>query len=361
MMGNLPLDPISDILSRLPVKHLLRFRCVSKLWRSLIDNPDFIKLHLRHSCSSHSNQTLIFKSSDLHAADLSCLAAFAKLEHPLMSYNHGIKIFGSCDGLLCICNIVEDMAIWNPSTRKYQLLPSLGSCNRYVYGFGHDPIADDYKVVKIIQPRKALESEVKVYSLKRNRWRKILDIPRVFSFPRSNGVYARGALHWVLTRKDQLPEENVIVALDLGSENYREVQQPEYEHERFQLDVGVLGGCLCAIANYHDVRVDVWLMKEYGVNESWSRLFSIAKEEIIGSLRFVKPLAYSRNGDQVLLEHDNIDLFWYDVKKEKKVDDVRVPGVHFSHETEVCLQSLVSLNVDRRQHNGEDDEDFKKM
>ncbi|XP_022723214.1 F-box protein CPR30-like, partial [Durio zibethinus] len=365
MMGNLPLDIIADILSRLPVKHLLCLRCVSKLWRSLIDDPDFIKLHLRQSLKSHTNHTLILKMSDLHAADLACLGPFAKLEQPLMSYNQGIKILGSCNGLLCISNIVEDMAIWNPSTRKHRVLPSLGYCKGYVYGFGHDPITDDYKVVKIMQlggvDGKALESEVKVCSLKINRWRKIQDIPCVYSFPVADGVFATGALHWVLTQKVQLSEKNVIVALDLGAENFREVPQPEYKDKIFQLNVGVLGGCLCAIANYDHVRVDLWVMKEYGVKESWTKLFSIASEEVIGSLRFVKPLAYSRSGDQVLLEHDNINLFWYDLKKKKKVNDVWIPGMPHTYETEIWLQSLVSLDVNRRQHDGEDNKGIKKM
>ncbi|XVF28010.1 hypothetical protein REPUB_Repub14bG0158900 [Reevesia pubescens] len=194
------------------------------------------------------------------------------------------------------------MAIWNPSTRKHQVLPSLGSSNGYVYGFGHDPITDDYKVVKVMQLRgiggKALESEVKVCSLKRNRWRKIQDIPCAFSFPRANGVFAGGALHWVLTQKVQLSEENVIVALDLGVENYREVPQPEYTDKGFQLNVGFLGGCLSAMANYGDVRVDLWVMKEYGVKESWTRLLSVAREQVIGSLGFVKPLAYSESEEE---------------------------------------------------------------
>ncbi|XWS19313.1 hypothetical protein CRYUN_Cryun31cG0004600 [Craigia yunnanensis] len=152
------------------------------------------------------------------------------------------------------------MAIWNPFTRKHQVLPSVDSCNGHAYGFRHDPITDDYKVVKIMQlgrvDGKALESEVKVCSLKRNRWRKIQGIPYQFSFPGANGVFASGALHWVLTQKVQLSEENVIVALDLGAENYREVPQPEHNDKRFPLNVGVLGGCLCAVANYGDVRVE---------------------------------------------------------------------------------------------------------
>ncbi|TYI23689.1 hypothetical protein ES332_A06G182300v1 [Gossypium tomentosum] len=364
MKANLSLDLIADILSRLPVKHLLCLRCVSKLWRSLIGDPDFINLHLRHSLDSRTNHTLILKNTDLHAADLASLGPFAKLEHPLMSYNHGVEIQGSCNGLLCIRNIVEDMAIWNPSTRKYQVLPYLGSCKGYVCGFGHDPIADDYKVVKIIQlggaDGKPLESEVKVCSLKRNRWRKIQDIPCVSSFPVANGVFASGALHWILTQKLDLSEENTIVALDLATESFREVPQPECERMIYQLNVGVLGGCLCVVANHGDARVDLWVMKEYGVKESWTILFSLASEDVIGSLRFLKPLAYSSCGNQVLLEHDKINLFWYDLEK-KKADDVWVPGMPFSYETEVCLQSLVSLNVKRRKQNGEDNRDIKKM
>ncbi|KAK6269135.1 hypothetical protein QUC31_013295, partial [Theobroma cacao] len=364
MMGNLPLDLIADILSRLPVKYVLRLRCVSKAWRSLIGDPDFIKLHLRHSLESRTNHTLILKSSDLYAADLACLGPFAKLEHPLMSYNHGVKILGSCNGLLCIRNIVEDMAIWNPYTRKHQVLPSLSSCNAYVYGFGYDTVSDDYKVVKIMQlggvDGKALESEVKICSLKRLAWRRIPDIPCIFSFPGVNGVFASGALHWVLTHKVQLSEENVIVALDLAAEKYREIPQPEYIDKRFQLDVGVLGGCLCAIANYDDVRVDLWVMKEYGLKESWTRLFSVAREEVIGPLRYVKPLAYSRSGDQVLLEHNSMNHFWYDLK-ERKANDVWFDDMRFSCETEICLQSLVSLYVNRRQLNREDNGDIQKI
>ncbi|ONI13668.1 hypothetical protein PRUPE_4G236300 [Prunus persica] len=39
-------DIILENLSRLPVKLLCRFRCVSKSWRSLMADPDFVKIHL---------------------------------------------------------------------------------------------------------------------------------------------------------------------------------------------------------------------------------------------------------------------------------------------------------------------------
>lgn len=39
----LPLDVVANMLSRLSVRSLVRFRCVCKQWRSLISDPIFIK------------------------------------------------------------------------------------------------------------------------------------------------------------------------------------------------------------------------------------------------------------------------------------------------------------------------------
>ncbi|XP_059624633.1 F-box/kelch-repeat protein At3g23880-like [Cornus florida] len=51
---NLPHDIIVQILSRLPVKSLLQFRCVCKSWCSLISDSHFVKTHL--SCMSRTDE-----------------------------------------------------------------------------------------------------------------------------------------------------------------------------------------------------------------------------------------------------------------------------------------------------------------
>ncbi|XP_021853486.2 F-box protein CPR1-like isoform X2 [Spinacia oleracea] len=47
-----------------------------------------------------------------------------------------------------------------------------------------------------------------------------------------------------------------------------------------RVGLGILDGCLCLSISYNkvcDSDFDVWVMKEYGVAESWTKLISIAK------------------------------------------------------------------------------------
>ncbi|EXC19892.1 F-box protein [Morus notabilis] len=86
MVNALPWEIIMDILCRLSVKDLLRCRCVSEPWRSLIDDPDFIKLHLNHSKQANSNlATVTSGHSGFFWVDLDALGA--GVNHPF-GYNN---------------------------------------------------------------------------------------------------------------------------------------------------------------------------------------------------------------------------------------------------------------------------------
>jgi len=55
----LPNDLISEVLSFLDVKFLVRLRYVSKSWKTLISDPVFVELHLKRSASQNPLFTLI--------------------------------------------------------------------------------------------------------------------------------------------------------------------------------------------------------------------------------------------------------------------------------------------------------------
>ncbi|KAL5787349.1 hypothetical protein ACOSP7_004298 [Xanthoceras sorbifolium] len=52
-MVKLPEDMIIEILSILPVKSLIRFRCVSKSWYALVRSSSFISKHLKNDHNIH--------------------------------------------------------------------------------------------------------------------------------------------------------------------------------------------------------------------------------------------------------------------------------------------------------------------
>ncbi|KAH7836720.1 hypothetical protein Vadar_004760 [Vaccinium darrowii] len=212
---------------------------------------------------------------------------------------------------------------------------------------GYDPVSDDYKVVRFIQfygqdVWDSFDSEVKVYSMKSHSWRRIQDFPYYLRYKRSYGELVGSALHWVVSRKPESDVANLIAAFDLTSEEYRLVPQPEFSEKDFHMNIGELEGCLSILCNYIQVRVDVWVMKDYGVKESWTKLFSVAQPEVIRSFEFVIPLAYSKCGSKVLLVQDNKKLVWYDVA-HKKVKKIKARGIPDYFESFLFVESLVPL------------------
>ncbi|XP_057476187.1 F-box protein CPR1-like [Actinidia eriantha] len=361
-MSQLPEEVLADILSRLPVTQLLRFRCVSASWRALIDGPDFIKLHLNRSIETRTNRGLILREDNhLFEVDLDSLHGGGGVQpeqidhHPLWCQDYGIEVWGSCNGLVCLSNSLDTLTLWNPSTRRSLRLPYASIEFQYpsrnheirIYGFGHDIVSNDYKVVRIVKIKgvddDSFDYEVKVYSLRSKSWHRTGKFPRYQSLKRTAGVLASNALHWVVTEESEIPMADLIVAFDLGSESYRLVPQPECSDKNFYLYLQSLGGCLSLLCNYFLDRVDVWVMRDYGVKESWNKLFSVAQSSVIRPFQYVRPVAYSRSGGEVLMEQDSSKLIWYDLK-QKRVKNATVRGLKELTQAEEWVGSLVPLD-----------------
>ncbi|XP_047339493.1 F-box protein CPR1-like [Impatiens glandulifera] len=204
-MSLIPDEILPDILCRLPVKCLLRLRCVSKFWLALISSSHFVKLHLSRSVQTKNNLRIFMWKDNIYRVDfdplnegflppvavdylpLSCLVMSLIMEMRFADYDGGILLCGSCDGLLCLSNTISinTVLLWNPSTGKSIKLPypSVDLRDKYeiiyncTYQFGYDNTNDDYKVVRMVLYSNILrvgshDYELNVYSLKSNLWHK---------------------------------------------------------------------------------------------------------------------------------------------------------------------------------------------
>ncbi|KAI9127324.1 hypothetical protein K1719_001883 [Acacia pycnantha] len=98
---------IINILEWLPVKSILRFRSVCKDWNNLFKTQSFIAKHASHS--SHESPFLLFHAYDYNYKRPSLRLLNQKMETAEVlslpwkyCFNHGRRIIGSCNGLLCV-------------------------------------------------------------------------------------------------------------------------------------------------------------------------------------------------------------------------------------------------------------------
>lgn len=219
-------------------------------------------------------------------------------------YHHDVLIVGSCNGIVCVY-IFGEIFFWNPSIKKSRKLPNFGpkleGNGLVLYVYGYDESDDDYKVFRFLTSEDVSGRNEKiwvdVYSRNTDSWRRIENFEGVLS---GQGVYfVRGKLHWTLGTGVEK-----IVSFDLGNETYGAVELPKCEGGYFDLTLGELGGCLSVLCFYENRRVDVWIMREYGVKESWTKVVLVPVVNDLGYEMFHKTIFLAKNS-QILLHFGN--------------------------------------------------------
>ncbi|XP_057247359.1 F-box protein CPR1-like [Beta vulgaris subsp. vulgaris] len=271
-LPSLHFDLIHKILLWLPATSLVRLKCVSKSWYHVINSPDFIKLNLSHSLKSNSNKSLILYAHNslysLYFHDLSCRVTELPYHQVMANFaspqQHDFKVTGSCNGLICFRFRDNNLALYNPATRACKVLPQLNFKRLSSEAeFFYDCMSDDYKVLRFAELRNPRETFL--YSLKINAWERILGPPwdwhwKSVKFP---GILVNNTLHWM----DR--EHKDIKCFDLSTRRYYVLLLPKKVSPTYFPLLAVLKGELFVVTYYFDI----WVMKEYGVEESWTRLF----------------------------------------------------------------------------------------
>ncbi|KAL6200611.1 hypothetical protein ACLB2K_030392 [Fragaria x ananassa] len=319
---DLPEDIVLNILCRLPVKSLIRFTCFSKRWRSIIiSDSQFARTTFQLASQNRTlRQRLLLCTNPDHEDNgpprFQCLG---NLRVPRFGGNSMVQslsltpevetarvMLASCNGLVVLGqrlrSFFTNLSLWNPSTGFHRKIPSPvfsmkegTNSSSVAYGFGHVMATDEYKLVFF----ELLDLAVHIFSTRDMSW-KVIRAPHssfpgygmsIFtprsSFPEYNGVpllVSNGACHWV---RNWVPEP-AIYAFDLAEEEFSKLSlplalMPELPNGLYvrQIYTQVLReGCLCVWTWNCYGYAEFWEMKEYGVPESWVKLFHFSVRDL---------------------------------------------------------------------------------
>ncbi|KAM7498139.1 hypothetical protein LguiA_022553 [Lonicera macranthoides] len=256
---NLSEELMITILVRLPVKSLLRFKCVCKYWYALIQSPKFVSNHYHHPTN---RSRLIVRHIARPIDDCNTYTSNSTREYALSMFNETLTpglycdilhfrscrytLLGPIDGLFLLHNYDNNrVAIWNPATTEFKFLPNpsfdfppISHSFEHIFGFGLDLSTNEYKVVWIIVSFPHLPNEAALYSFATNSWRYI---GYVFKKPtssgkywringgyqcKSNATYLNGCFYWLLLLDMEFKYK--VLLFDMGDDEFREVNVPAY-------------------------------------------------------------------------------------------------------------------------------------
>ncbi|KAF8675799.1 hypothetical protein HU200_047288 [Digitaria exilis] len=311
---------VTEISVRLPVKSLLRFKSVCKAWRSIINDPVFVRAHLLHSASKwEQNQCFIisphtldrvipgepwpttfsnhfcFYQWQLHGTSPdNNVATFLDAKHFRRQFNT-LRYFTHCDGLLFAPTNTR-LYICNPATRDAITLPD--SCRNnlqeggrtccYCAGLGLDPRTGKYKVVQAfyrsVDPdtRMGTNMGMEVFTVAGDNgssWREISNDPPYPAKRFQTALAVCGFMFWRLAERRLEHALHGILHLSLEEEEFDITGLPDDlgPDDDFMLDV-LHGRDLCLTAcNSDKTLLNMWTLPiaDEGLNTLWVWRYSI--------------------------------------------------------------------------------------
>ncbi|KAK6122201.1 hypothetical protein DH2020_044053 [Rehmannia glutinosa] len=208
-------DLLMQILKRVPIKPLIRFKLVSKHWNYLISSPKFYRLR---NPNPNPAAGLFFECSTVNPRYKYVPFSLNKSTNilPFIEEPSNIRILESCNGLLLCYSF--DVAVdndgryfvYNPTVNKLLKLPKLyegdGILERVLgMSLAFDPSkSPHYKVVCVrglIPCFRPFKRQFEVYSSETGgSWRKCGEPFLSEVNFQDGGVYWNGAIHWISHR-----------------------------------------------------------------------------------------------------------------------------------------------------------------
>ncbi|XP_074306117.1 F-box/kelch-repeat protein At3g23880-like [Silene latifolia] len=310
-----------EILPRLPAKSLVRFKSVSKSFQAAISSREFAQLYLHHQSLSSDDHDIIILQNDSNIRFYDC--------NSRTFYNSFLN-FVCYQGLFSLsavgffkrmfCAFVVDFSDYFAVLTPYSHL-SLNTKPGPRVGFAFDHINLDYKLVLVTDEYDSSGAHfriTRVYSFNTKTWsasdiRAPVDTMEGRHDTGHCALVNDHLLHWIFKNPSK---EASIGCFDVCKMKWTDnVLLPRYHydptHKNSLLDFGVFDECLFSLfENRVDSRFDVWVMKEYGVQDSWFKFLSISiSDDFKGG---VVPITCSSGSNEVLIRHRRgTRLYWY--------------------------------------------------
>ncbi|KAL2935921.1 PHD finger protein ALFIN-LIKE 5 [Bienertia sinuspersici] len=376
--GCLPEEILDEeVLSRLPVRDLLNYRCVCKTWRSLIDDLKFVSIHLKkYKNNSEESHLLVMSRSPRSSIGNEQVLVrrgdtFRKVQQVQNSY--------AFDTWICYVNGVIlvkrggfrclEVVLWNPSIARSLSIPksmlkAMKDATYVELGLGYEFNSNDYKVVAIIYPhaefiRSSLGKRycaivpglVLVYTLSNDSWTSNLGVSPPPYWSVGKQLYMKGAIHWINFGPKgtndllHLPEDSYVVLFDVKDEVFRYFELPFVMKSNFvpqEKLPTILNGSFAIFCAYdHEARHDIWVMNEYGVPESWSKCYTF-------TLQFDKLLHFKSNGELFYAIHGK-GIKSYDINTKRVKDLAKTYSRYSKCRIYTYVESLVLLKEGKLQ------------
>ncbi|KAK4254253.1 hypothetical protein QN277_009657 [Acacia crassicarpa] len=367
----LPPEIIIDILKRLRVKSLLRFRAVCKDWRNLLKSPFFIEEHYHRSAhkgpllTCHvSNRNPIYSPLCLFRLEKETVEA-ERIHLKDFDFSRRVScIIGSSNGLLCVKLGYEkfgpppSLFLLNPATREVMQVPrstnDVGSCCHF--GFGCSSVVGDYKIVRIHKERINSQinisvDRVEVYSLRTGSWKEVeFGVIQGASFL-DNPVAVNGAIFWLGIILEGKYSRPVVISFDLAMEVFTLIRMPSSAFVPLLTPptLDVYENKLAMIHQYvHELKgvikytfIDLFVLEEgsdaYGKSCCWNKKYRIRADP-----PFLHPIFLWRN-EIVCFNHSDPDsLFSLTANNELKRYHMSLCIGHM-HRSFFYAESLVSM------------------
>ncbi|KAK2447759.1 F-box/kelch-repeat protein [Trifolium repens] len=390
---HIPDDVAFSILSKLSLKSLKRFECVSKPWSILFKNPYFMKMYQNHiihrNHSDHDdddNASLILRQMvpfpDWYNAEIFLYSVSnERLENkvlfnaslPSKELGKNLIIVGSIsiNGILCVTNMDDEerkVVLWNPATEEMKVVPySRVECVPFrlpkprIHGFGYDYVRNDYKLIRYVQfstqdlfpedeimPGDEIPCDPvwEIYSLRSNSWRILnMDMPKLKVHTSDVEIvrfYLDGICHW-WTQGESHREccyNAHLVSFDVINEVFYTTPMPSDLYDEFSLvavecQLVTLNGYIALIQYYGESSsFHISLLGELGVAESWTKLFYVRLPD---SYSIRRPIGVGRKGNIYFMKNYNDPEDWWSEEDDK---------MDFKEESELVCFDLDTQRID---------------